>query len=367
MSQKEYAFQSLISDIDDPRQQAKVAYPLDEILVLCLCGVICGCDSFVDIAEFGEEKLEFLRTLLPFEAGISSHDTLSAVFRQLEADAFNRAFITWAQGLQSRFAGSVIAIDGKTSRGSKDKGDSPLHMISAYCDDGRLVLGQRPCQHKKNEIKDIPALLELLSISGAIVTIDAMGCQKAIAGTIRQREADYVLALKGNQRELYWDVRLYFEESHMEKAESIQTVEGDKGRMETRQYTLCSDVGWLCERHPDWAGLTSIGKVEAIREIDGKVTTQTRYFISSLPANIQQFAKAVRGHWGIENRLHWVLDMVFGDDHCRVRKDNAAANFTTLKHVALNLIQKSRGKKSIRVMRKKAGWNNQILRKIITA
>jgi len=355
-----------MSDIPDPRQQSKVAYPLDEILILCLSAVIAGCDSFVEISEYGDEKLDFLQEMASFTAGIPSHDTLSAVFRQLDPAAFSDAFSKWVLSLGARIGGHIVAIDGKTSRGSRAGGCEPLHTISAFCDDMRLVLGQRASAHKKNEIKDIPKLLKLLYLKGAIVTIDAMGCQTKIAQTILERDADYVLALKGNQGELHGDVKLFFADDGCKKSQFIQTVDGDKGRIETRRYWICDKIDWLIERHPHWAGLRTVGMVKSLREVKGKVSECTRFFISSLPPNAQTFASAVRGHWGIENRLHWVLDMVFGDDHCRVRKDQGAKNFTVIKHMAMNLLRKAKQNKSLRVMRKKAGWNNQFLKQIIT-
>ncbi len=358
-------FQSFASSISDPRQQAKVVYPLDEVLLLSLCGVVSGCESFVDVALYGEEKLGFLRTLAPFKHGIPSHDTLSAVFRALDPDEFNAAFAAWASGLAGRVGGAVVAIDGKTARGSKAGGETPLHLISAWCDDLRLVLGQQASAHKKNEIKDIPVLLDLLCLEGAIVTLDAMGCQREIARKIRDKGADYVLALKGNQGLLYEDVKLWFEERDQENTESLQTVDGDKGRIETRTYTQCDAIGWLQKRHPQWDGLASIGRVVSVRESGGKTTRQPRYFISSLPNEATRFAHAVRSHWGIENRLHWVLDVTFRDDDSRVRKDHAPANFAVIKHIAMNLLSKAKGKHSLRVMRKKAGWNNQFLLKIL--
>jgi|TARA_B110001454_G_scaffold207786_1_gene219583 predicted transposase YbfD/YdcC len=361
------SFQSVMSGLPDPRQSGKVVYPLDEILLLSLCGTISGCESFVDIAEYGEEKLTFLRELAPFKDGVPSHDTLCAVFRQLDPAAFSEAFSNWAQGLAQRLSGSVVAIDGKTVRGSKSRNGDALHVISAFCDDLRLVLGQRPSDHKKNEIRDIPHLLDMLYLEGCIVTLDAMGCQTAIAQKIKDRKADYVLALKGNQGTLHSDVKLWFEDKGCENSQFFQSVDGDKGRIETRDYWICDQIDWLTERHPDWAGLRSIGRVTSQREINGKTSNQTRYFITSLPADAPTFAGAVRSHWGIENRLHWVLDVVFGDDHCRVRADQAPKNFTVIKHMAMNLLNRAKQKKSLRLMRKKAGWNNQFLKSIISA
>jgi len=365
--EKPTSFQTLVSTLDDPRQHAKVLYPLDEILLLCLCGVVSGCDSFVDIAEYGTEKLKFLRQLADFEHGIPSHDTLSTVFRALDPEPFNALFAQWASQLGGSIDGAVVAVDGKTVRGSRAGGTTPLHLISAYCDDLGLVLGQRASAHKKNEIRDIPKLLDLLCLKGAIVTTDAMGCQRAIARKIRDKGADYVLACKGNQGSLYEDVTLWFEEWEHDNTKTLQTVDGDKGRIETRRYTQCEDIGWLRERHPDWASLTSIGRVVSTREVEGKTTVQTRYFISSLPLDTKGFARAVRSHWGIENRLHWVLDMTLRDDDSRVRKDQAPKNFAVIKHMAMNLLNKAKDKKSLRVMRKKAGWNNRFLLQILAA
>ena len=361
------SFQSVMSGLPDPRQSGKVVYPLNEILLLSLCGTISGCESFVDIAEYGEEKLSFLRELSAFKDGIPSHDTLCAVFRQIDPAAFSAAFSEWSLGLAESVAGAVVAIDGKTVRGSKSRTGDPLHVISAFCDDLRLVLGQRPCDHKKNEIRDIPKLLDLLHLEGCIVTLDAMGCQTAIAQKIQDRKADYVLALKGNQGSMHGDVKLWFEDTGCENSSCFQTVDGDKGRIETREYWVCDQIGWLLERHPDWAGLRSVGRVTSRREVNGKTSSQTRYFITSLTADAPGFANAVRSHWGIENRLHWILDVVFGDDHCRVRADHAPKNFTVIKHMAMNLLNRSKQKKSLRLMRKKAGWNNQFLKSILSA
>jgi predicted transposase YbfD/YdcC len=285
--------------------------------------------------------------LAKFRHGIPSHDTLSTVFRVLDPEPFNAAFAQWAAGLSGRIDGLVVAVDGKTVRGSKAGGTAPLHLISAYCDDLRLVLGQRASAHKKNEIKDIPKLLDLLYMKGAIVTTDAMGCQRAIARRIRDKGADYVLALKGNLCE---DVKMWFDQREHGNTVSLQTVDGDKGRIETRSCSQCEDLDWLRERHQGWAGLTSIGRVISTREVDRKTTTQTRYFISSLPLDVNRFAHAVRSNWGIENRLHWVLDMTFRDDDSRVRADQAPKNFAVIKHMAMNLLNKAKDKKPLRVM-----------------
>ena len=294
-------FQSFASTISDPRQQTKVPYPLDEVLLLSLCGVVSGCGSFVDVALYGEEKPSFLRNLAPFEHGTPSRDTLSTVFRAPDPEEFSAAFAAWTSGFAARIGGMVVAIDGKTARGSRAGGETPLHLIPARCDDPRLVPGQQAGAHKRNGIKDIPVLLDLLFPEGAVVTLDAMGCQRGIACKIRDKGADYVLALKGNQGLLHEDVKLWFEEQDQENTESLQTVDGDKGRIETRTYTRCDAIGRLKKRHPHREGLVSIGRVVPLRESGGKTTRQTRYFIPSLPKDAARFAHAVRFHRGIEN------------------------------------------------------------------
>ncbi len=358
--------------------------PLDEILLLSLCGVVSGCGSFVDVALYGEEKSGFLRK---FEHGIpsrdtlstvfrallheaqqcltASRDTLSTVFRALDPEEFNAAFAAWASGLAGRVGGTVVAIDGKTARGSRAGGETPLHLIPAWCNDLRLVPGQQAGAHKKNGIKDIPVLLDLLFPEGAVVTLDAMGCQRGIACKIRDKGADYVLALKGNQGLLHEDVKLWFEEQDQENTESLQTVDGDRGRIETRTYTQCDAIGRLKKRHPHREGLVSIGRVVPLRESGGKTTRQTRYFIPSLPKDAARFAHAVRSHRGIENRLHRVPDVTFRDDDSRIRKDHAPANFAVIKHIAMNLLNKAKSENSLGGMRKKAGWNNRFLLQIL--
>jgi len=362
------SFQDLAESITDPRQQAKVMYPLDELLLLSLCGVVSGCESFVDIALYGEEKLEFLREPAPFANGIPSHDTLSTVFRALDPQEFSVAFSRWAAGLAGRVEGAIVAIDGKTARGSATGGETPLHMISAWCGDRRIVLGQQVCRHGSNEIADIPELLDLLSIEGATVTLDAMGCQREIAARIREKGADYVLTLKANQGTLHDDVKLWFEEREHENVQSHQTVDGDRGVVEIRTCTQCDDIGWLRERHPGWRDLTGIGRVVLVRDDDdGKTRPRTRYFISSLALDAKFLAHAVRSHWKIENGLHWVLDVSFREDDGRVRRDNGPANLAVIRHAAMNVLRRSRGRISLRGMRKKAGWNDRFLLELLAA
>ena len=359
-------------DLPDPRQRGKVTYPLDEVLLVCLLGVLAGSETFVDIARFGDTKLEFLRRFRPFRDGTPSHDHLGDIFATLDAEQFQRCFVSWVASLTETPAG-VIAIDGKTSRRSDQKkgGKSPIHMVSAFAARQRLVLGQVKVAEKSNEIVAIPKLLEMLEIRGAIVTIDAMGCQRDIAQKIVDKKADYVLALKGNQGSLREDVELFATEQKATgfKDTTIsrnETVDGDHGRIETRTTTVIHDIAWLQERH-DWPGLNGVVIVESTREIGDKVEQETRFYITSLVLLADLLGPIVRSHWAVENSLHWVMDMIFRDDECRVRTDHAPANFTTIKHMAHNLIRKAPGKDSLRLRRKVAAWDDDFLASLIAA
>ena len=332
-------FLDYFKDLPDPRQRGKIIYPLAEVLLLCLLAVLGGAETFVDIARFGEKKLGLLRRFRPFRDGTPSHDHLGDIFATLDAGKFQRCFVAWVAALTGTSA-DVIAIDGKTLRRSYQKkgAKAPIHMVSAFAARQRLVLGQVKVAEKSNEIVAIPALLDMMAIEGAIVTIDAMGCQRDIAAKILEKKADYILALKGNQGTLCEDVEVFVAE---QKARDFQdteisrheTVDGDHGRIETRTYTAIHDVAWLQERH-EWPGLRGVVMVESEREIGEKIERETRFYITSLVLIASQLGPVVRSHWAIENSLHWVMDMVFRDDECRVRTDHAPANFTTLKHMA---------------------------------
>jgi predicted transposase YbfD/YdcC len=362
-------FLQYFKDMPDRRQQAKVIYPLDEILLLCLLAVLAGAETFTDIARFGEKKLALLRRFRPFANGTPAHDHLGDIFATLDAGAFRSCFVAWVSGLIKTPA-EVIAIDGKTSRRSGKKGSKePIHMVSAFAARQRLVLGQVKVAEKSNEITAIPKLLDLLAIEGAIVTIDAMGCQREIAQKIVDKKADYVLALKGNQGTLRDDVELFVVEQKAAgfkdcKISRTETVDGDHGRIETRTTTVIHDVDWLKKRH-HWPGLNAVVMVESLREIDGKQERETRFYITSLLLVASILAPIVRSHWAIENSLHWVLDMVFRDDESRLRTDHAPANFCTVKHMAHNLIRQAPGKASLRQKRMAAGWDDDFLASLI--
>ena len=362
-------FLRYFEDLPDARQIGKVRYPLAEVLLLCLLAVLAGAETFVDIALFGDKKLGLLRRFRPFAEGTPSHDHLGDILATLDAEAFQRCFVAWVASLTG-VAAEVIAIDGKTVRRSKGA-KAPIHMVSTFAARQRLVLGQVKVAEKANEIVAIPKLLEMLAIEGAIVTIDAMGCQRAIAQKIVDKKADYVLALKGNQGLLCEDVELFAAEQKAKGFENTtisrdQTTDGDHGRIETRTTTVIHDIAWLQERH-DWPGLKGVVMIESIREINDKIERETRFYVTSLVLLADQLGPIIRSHWAVENSLHWVMDMVFRDDECRVRTDHAPANFTTLKHMATNLLRRAPSKDSLRARRKVAAWDDDFLATLIAA
>lgn len=364
-------FPRFFSSLEDPRQQAKLLYPLDEVLLLTLCAVLSGAENWVAIAAFGRKKRAFLRRFLPFTGGTPSHDQLGIIFAALDGEQFQACFIDWAGALQTALEG-VVAIDGKTLRRSFDRasGKGPIHMVSAFASAQNLVLGQRQVEGKSNEITAIPALLDMLCLKGAIVTIDAMGCQREIARKIVAGGADYILALKGNQGRLRDDVELFMrEQEEVDFRDTTITcheaTENSHGRIETRKVTVCTDISWLMARH-DWPGLASIVMVRYDAGIPPKSRSETRFYISSLTSSATVQAKAIRDHWSIENGLHWVMDMVFRDDDCRIRKGNAAANFTAIKHAATNLLRQSPGNESLTLKCHIAAWDEDFLAKILS-
>jgi predicted transposase YbfD/YdcC len=364
-------FLNHFKDMRDPRQRGKVMYPLEEVLLLALLAVLAGAESFVDIARFGRMKLGLLRRFRPFLDGTPSHDHLGDIFAALDAEQFQRCFVAWTASLIGVPEG-VVAIDGKTARRSGGKaGKGAIHMVSAFVASQRLVLGQVKVAEKSNEIVAIPKLLDMLVVEGAIITIDAMGCQRAIAQKIIDKKADYVFGLKGNQGSLREDVELFVTEQRAKDfadttVSRAETVDADNGRIETRTTTVIRDVDWLRKRH-GWPGLNAIAMVERTRETNGVIEKDTRFYITSLVMLAHLLGPVIRSHWAIENSLHWVMDMVFRDDECRVRTNHAPANFTTIKHMAHNLLRRPIGKDSFRLRRKIAGWDDEFLASLIKA
>jgi predicted transposase YbfD/YdcC len=343
--------------VPDHRIPGMVLYPLDEVLLATLVGVVCGADDWEGVEEIATGALDWLRGFLPFANGIATAQTLRKVFRLLDTQALQRGFAAWAASLRAE-AREVIAVDGKTLRGSKTApdGKSALHLVSAYATEAGLVLAQRAVDGKSNEITAIPELLDMLNLKGAIVSIDAMGTQKEIARRIADKGADYVLALKGNQTSLHEDAALFFTDPVCAAgcAVSAETDAGH-GRIEERR-CRAAEASWLAERHPDWKGLQSIAAVTA-RRIDKKTgadSIETRYYITSLKPDPKLILAAVRAHWGIENNFHWTLDVTFDEDRCRTRKDASPLNFAVIRHAGYNLLKADKTRGSLRRKRLRA-------------
>lgn len=355
------------SSINDPRVNRQKKHQLQDIFFISLCAMICGADNWVAIEEFGLAKEDWFTELLGLEHGIPSHDTFGEVYAAIDTEQFSDCFSRWVSDLARLTDGEVIAIDGKCLRRSVDKASkkAAIYMVSAWAQQNNLVLGQVKVDDKSNEITAIPKLLSRLDIAGAVVTIDAMGCQKKIAEQIKQQGGDYVLSLKGNQGTLHDDVITFFTSSLSPAVASV-SYDGEHGRIETRSLRATADIAWLQERH-EWKGLQSIIAVTAKREIGDQVTEETRYFISSLDAHDpKRLERAVRAHWAIENNLHWVLDIAFAEDSNRTRKGHSAANLAVIRHIALNLIKAEKTSKvGVKIKRLKAGWDNDYLLRII--
>jgi predicted transposase YbfD/YdcC len=347
----------------------KKLHTVEEILLVTFCGMIAGCDSWDDLELFGKTKIDYLRRYLPFKNGAPSDDTLRRFFRVLNPEVFESCFIKWVKSFQIDLAEKIIAVDGKTSRRSFDDENRAMHLVSAFVSELGITLGQLKTADKSNEITAIPELLGMLDIADSIVTIDAMGCQTKIVEKIIDKGANYVIGLKGNQGQLNDDVRLAFEHKP-DKMTFLTDEEFDKGhgRLEMRKCTVTSDIQWIRDRHPQWKELNSLVEIESRREIKGEVATEKRYYISSLIAETKILSHAIRQHWGVENKLHWVLDICFNDDQSRIRKGNAPRNIAIIKKTVLNLLQvikKTKPRVSLKAMRKLAGWSHNFLDSVL--
>lgn len=362
-------------DLPDPRSKLGTRHRLDEMVIMAILAVICGADNWVMVADFAQAKHEWLKTFLELPHGIPSHDRFGEVFAAIKPEAFERCFLAWTQAL-ARVAGrGLIAIDGKTLRHSFDtaSGQAAIHLVSAWSAANGLVFGQIATEAKSNEITAIPKLLELLDIQGCVVTIDAMGCQKEIAAKIVENKGDYVFSLKGNQGTLHNEVSWWMDQAIAGKMRDAQLdhhrqVSKNHGRVEARQVWSTQHVEWFADRQ-QWAGLASLIAVDSERRLaDGTVQKERRYFISSLAdADAKRFAQLIRGHWQIENNLHWSLDISFNEDACRIRKGHGAENFSRLRRIALNLLRNEKSHKvGIKTKRFRAGLDEDYLLKVLT-
>lgn len=361
----------------DPRIHRTRRHKLVDILVIGLCSQITGGEGFSDMEVFGRAKQEWLKRFLELPSGIPTHDTFNRVFSAIDPRCFLDCFVQWVQGICTALAGDVVAIDGKALRHALDEGQSIPYIVSAWASENGLVLGQVKVDDKSNEITAIPELLRVLELKGCIVTIDAMGCQKEIAAQIAAKQADYVLALKGNHANALKEIEEFFTDAVLpcatQPADTIcpgtmdffQTVEKDHGRIETRRYWHSTHIDWFQDKRL-WRNLQSIGMVESIRRVKGKNSIERRYYLSSLTLNAKTFAKAVRGHWGVENPLHWTLDVTFREDQSRARSKYAAQNLASLRRIALNLIKKNpRPKVSQRQKRLLAALDDAFLEQLL--
>jgi len=358
-----------IKIVRDHRVPGMVTYPLDEVLLTTLVGLICRAEDFDEIELTGREQLDWLRQFLPFEHGIPQAQTFRKIFRLLDPQHLEKAFSSWVSSLREHISG-VVAIDGKSLRGSKREADGSgaLHLVSAYAHEAGLVLGQSAVDAKSNEITAIPELLDMLALSGTLVTIDAMGTQKEIAAKIIDKDADYLLALKGNQGTLHGDVEELFGDPTLlaECPQHAHTWSGH-GRIEERICHVADARSWLAERHPGWTSLNSVAQITATRtdKKTGETSTETRLYISSLPPEPNAILKASRAHWSIENNLHWQLDVTFREDACRTRNDHAPLNFAIMRHVAFNMLKRDGARMSIKRKRLKAAMNQDFRRAIL--
>jgi len=367
--------------ISDPRVDRTKDHDLIDVLVIAVCCLLCGGEGFNDMEDFGQAKYEWFKTFLKLRHGIPSHDTFNRVFQALDPKEFLDCFLRWTQSLRQAVAQEIVALDGKALRRALNGKQSPKYIVSAWADSNNLVLGQLKVEEKSNEITAVPELLRVLELAGCIVTLDAMGCQKKIAKEIIEADADYVLALKGNQEKVHEEVKTFVDSTVEEQKkqrpkgaviptelaalQQCETVEKDHGRIEIRRYYQSSHLDWFADK-AKWEGLRSVGMVEAVRQTGEKTTVERRYYLCSLKLDVQAFARAVRGHWGVENKLHWTLDVCFREDHSRVRAGDAAENLATLRRLALNLLKREHTKKrGIKGKQLNASWDHAYLLKLL--
>lgn len=365
MNKVKMTLRDLLSQIEDPRINRRKLHELTDIILLALLAVICGAESWESIELFGKSKEEYLRGFLKLPNGIPSHDTIERLFKRLKPEQFENFFIQWVKQLEFNSEGKLINIDGKTVRGSQDdiNGKYAIHMVSAWCNENDLILGQLKTYAKSNEIEAIPQLIELIDVQGSTITIDAMGCQKKIAECIANKKAHYVLAVKDNQKQLHEHIKESFK--YEKPIDSYSQINKEHGRIERRTCDVITNLEWIDDQQK-WNGLKSLIRVQCRSERKGKTVEETRYYISSKNQTAAGFNDDIRGHWGIENALHWVLDVQFQEDFARKRKDYAAENFTLIRRMAVNVIKKSPKRRlGVHYRRLLAGWDNQYLAEVI--
>jgi predicted transposase YbfD/YdcC len=356
---------TIIRELPDPRVERTRLHRFEDLLLIALCALLCGAESFEDMELFGGAKYEWFSSFLELPHGIPSHDTFNRLFAALDSQKFLEAFMRWTQSLRVTLSQEVVAIDGKALRRAIDAGQSPKVIVNAWAAGNGLVLGQRKVEDKSNEITAVPELLRTLELAGCIVTLDAMGCQKQIAREIREADAEYVLALKGNHGTAHREIQSYLDEAILRQDAQLhfhEQVDKGHGRLEIRRCWQSEQIAWFADRAL-WEGLRSVAVIEAVREINGRASTERRYYLSSLPADAARLNQVVRSHWEVENQLHWVLDVVFNEDQSRARTKNAAENLATLRRWSLNLLKADRlkAKSSLKGRRKAAGWDNSYL------
>lgn len=367
------SLEAYFGKLEDPRTGNNIQHPLINIITIAICSVIGGADTWVDVEAYGQAKQAFFETFLDLKNGIPSHDTFGRVFRWLNPDAFGQCFSTWTQRICELTAGEVVAIDGKCLRGSKDSvhEQDGRYMVSVWANRNRMVLGQARVADKSNEITAIPLLLKLLDIEGCVVTIDAMGCQTEIADLIIEQQADYVFAVKGNQATLQDDIEMTFTDPQLQTtADYYRDYDLSHGRDTVRECWVVSDPDVLAyiNGYKVWRGAQSVVKVLTRCGHGKTLTVETRYFMSSLKCDARTMLQTIRAHWLIENSLHWVLDIAFHEDDSRLRRDHAPHNMALLRHIALNLLKRETSLKiGVKARRKRAGWDNGYLLKVLCA
>jgi len=359
---------TILEEVPDPRVTATVDHDLPDILTVALCTVLCGGDSFYDMEEFGEVRLDWLKTFLRLRNGAPKHDTYNRVFQALDPEKFGACLARWTQSVRTVLSGEVVALDGKAVRRALNRGEDPRVIVSAWATESGLLLGQRKVKNKSNEITAVPELLRALELAGCIVTADALHCQKNIAKEIKEADAEYVLALKGNQGTAFTEVKAFLDDAIARKEShwaTWETTDKEHGRLEVRRYWQTEQLDWFADR-AEWEGLKSVGVVEARRTVNGQESVERRYYQSSLRQEVRQFAKAVRGHWGVENSLHWVLDVVFGEDESRARSGSAAENLAATRRLAINLLRRDKTcKRSLKGKLMRAAIDPDYLKRIL--